>query len=109
MSESDELTGEALQKLWEHMAACPDSPRRNLEHDPTARVLRLTAPGGTVEVFCDNPARYLSVGSFQRPRSQVDSSGGTLRSTGLILARRGSEGLLPSPQGLAATLAGASG
>ena len=61
MSESDELTGEALQKLWEQMAACRDSPRRNLEHDATARVFRLTAPEGTVEVFRDNPARYLSV------------------------------------------------
>jgi len=47
-------------------------------------------------------------GSSQSPRSEVDSSGGTLRSTGPILARRGSERLLLSPQGLTASVAGAS-
>ena len=61
MSESDELAGEALQKLWEQMATCPDSPRLNLQHDPTARVFRLTAADSTVGLYCDNPARHLSV------------------------------------------------
>ena len=45
-------------------------------------------------------------GSSQNPRSEVDSSGGTPRSTVRIPARRGSDGLLLSPQGLAVSLAG---
>jgi hypothetical protein len=37
----------------------PPPPR--FEHDPAARVFRLTAADGTVETFRDNPIRYLCV------------------------------------------------
>ncbi len=36
-------------------------PRTRFEHDPAARVFRLTTADGTVEVFRDNPTRYLCV------------------------------------------------
>jgi len=36
-------------------------PPFRFEHDPGARVFRLTAPDGTVEVFRDNPTRFLCV------------------------------------------------
>ena len=39
----------------------PPPPRYRFEHDPAARVFRLTAADGTVEAFRDNPTRYLCV------------------------------------------------
>ena len=36
-------------------------PPVRFEHDPEARVFRLTTADGTVEVFRDNPTRYLCV------------------------------------------------
>ena len=36
-------------------------PPLRFEHDPGARAFRLTAPDGSVEVFRDNPTRYLCV------------------------------------------------
>jgi hypothetical protein len=36
-------------------------PPHRFEHDPAARVLRLTAPDGSVEAFRDRPAKYLCV------------------------------------------------
>ena len=63
LTEVRELTGEAYRELQERIAACPDPapPPFRFEHDPEARVFRLTAPDGSVEVFRDNPTRFLCV------------------------------------------------
>jgi hypothetical protein len=37
------------------------APPCRFEHDPAARVFRLTTADGTVELFRDNPIRYLCV------------------------------------------------
>src|SRR5262245_57635503 len=48
-----------------------DGPRPRFEHDPAARVYRLAAADGTIEVFRDNPTRYLCV--------EPDPDGGEMR------------------------------
>jgi hypothetical protein len=51
------LMGQAAITTITYDNAAP--PPYAFEHDPTARVYRLTAPDGSVEVFRDNPTRYL--------------------------------------------------
>jgi hypothetical protein len=46
-----------------------DPPPVRFEHDPAARVFRLTTADGTVEVFRDNPTGYLCV----EPDSESDT------------------------------------
>jgi hypothetical protein len=82
---SQELTGEASEALRERQThgddppsvqsaeasttstytygvdGPPPAPPVRFEHDPAGRVFRLTAADGTVEVFRDNPTRYLCV------------------------------------------------
>jgi hypothetical protein len=55
------LTAEEYRAFQERLAARPAPPSYAWDHDPTARVYRLTAPDGTIETFRDNPTRYLCV------------------------------------------------
>ena len=57
----EELTGEEFQRRQDPLEASDDPPPFRFEHDRAARVFRLTAADGTVEVFHDNPTRYLRV------------------------------------------------
>jgi hypothetical protein len=51
----------AITSYTYHVDDSVAPPPYRFEHDPAARVYRLTAPDGTVEAFRDHPTRYLSV------------------------------------------------
>jgi hypothetical protein len=57
----EHLTPEPCRQLQAQQAASAGPPPSDWEHDPAARVFRLAADDGTVEVFRDNPTRYLCV------------------------------------------------
>ena len=63
ITEVREMTEEQYREYEQRMAeaAATEPPPVRFEHDPAGRVFRLTAADGIVEVFRDNPTRYLCV------------------------------------------------
>ena len=58
---TEELTEEQARERDRRRAEAVEMPPFRFEHDPAAPAFRITKADGTVEVFRDNPVRYLCV------------------------------------------------